>query len=166
MEITFEKAIISDIDNVFELFVSATAQMERIGIHQWDEIYPDRGVLESDIKNGEMSVGKLNNKIVSAYVINKDCDDEYKNGRWKYSENTCKVLHRLCVHADFQNRKLGTVTLAQVEKHMRELGAESVRLDVFSLNPYALKMYDKAGYLKVGAVNFRKGQFYLMEKKL
>ncbi|MDP4147194.1 MAG: GNAT family N-acetyltransferase, partial [Bacillota bacterium] len=39
-------------------------------------------------------------------------------------------------------------------------------LDVFSLNPFALKMYYKQGYIKVGEVNWRKGKFYLMEKKL
>jgi ribosomal protein S18 acetylase RimI-like enzyme len=46
------------------------------------------------------------------------------------------------------------------------MGIDTIRLDVFTLNPYALKMYEKSGYIKVGFAHWRKGEFYLMEKKV
>ncbi len=49
---------------------------------------------------------------------------------------------------------------------LRDRGIESVRLDAFSLNPYALRMYEGLGYKKVGEANWRKGLFYLFEKNL
>lgn len=43
---------------------------------------------------------------------------------------------------------------------------ESVRLDVFSKNPYAIRLYENNSYEKRGNVCWRKGEFYLMEKKI
>ena len=42
----------------------------------------------------------------------------------------------------------------------------SVESDVFTENPYAIKLYEKAGYVKRGYADWRKGRFALMEKKL
>jgi predicted GNAT family acetyltransferase len=39
-------------------------------------------------------------------------------------------------------------------------------LDAFSLNPFALRLYEKIGYVRVGEANWRKGLFYLYEKKI
>lgn len=43
---------------------------------------------------------------------------------------------------------------------------ESIRLDVFTKNPYAQKLYRKNGYQVRGFADWRKGRFDLMEKKL
>lgn len=40
------------------------------------------------------------------------------------------------------------------------------RLDAFTENPFALKLYDNLGYSRVGYADWRKGRFYLMEKYL
>lgn len=53
-----------------------------------------------------------------------------------------------------------------IETSVKEKGIEAVRLDVFSQNPYALRLYQKCGYQEVGTVQWRKGIFYLMEKYL
>jgi hypothetical protein len=56
--------------------------------------------------------------------------------------------------------------MIMIEELLRKEGIQSIRLDAFSLNPYALKMYGALGYQKVGETNWRKGLFYLLEKKL
>ena len=40
----------------------------------------------------------------------------------------------------------------------------SIRLDVFTKNPRAVKLYENAGYSYAGDAYFRKGKFLLMEK--
>ena len=42
----------------------------------------------------------------------------------------------------------------------------SVRLDVYSENPYALRLYQGNGYMKRGYADWRKGRFFMMEKQL
>lgn len=53
-----------------------------------------------------------------------------------------------------------------IENNLREQGVSSIRLDAFTQNPYALKMYQSIVYHITGEVNFRKGRFYLMEKEI
>ena len=49
---------------------------------------------------------------------------------------------------------------------LNEGGKRAIRLDAFSKNPFALKMYIALGYTVVGEARWRKGLFYLMEKVL
>lgn len=72
------KANESDLDTVYEIYKLAIKEMDKNNIRQWDNVYPNKDILEDDILN--------------------------------------------------------------------------------------LKMYEKAGYLKVGETNWRKGLFYLFEK--
>ena len=111
-----------------------------------------------------MFVGKINREIASVFVLNKEYDEEYNNMNWKYKDASFYILHRLCVNPKFQNQGIGTNTMRLIEEFLRDEGIETIRLDSFSLNPFALKMYEKAGYLKVGEANWRKGLFYLFEK--
>jgi ribosomal protein S18 acetylase RimI-like enzyme len=46
------------------------------------------------------------------------------------------------------------------------MNIDTVRLDAFSHNPAALKLYRRLNYCEVGFVDFRKGRFILFEKKL
>jgi ribosomal protein S18 acetylase RimI-like enzyme len=56
--------------------------------------------------------------------------------------------------------------MAFIEETLRARGVKAVRLDAFSLNPFALRLYERLGYEKTGEVTFRKGLFYLYEKDL
>ncbi|PKM73323.1 MAG: GNAT family N-acetyltransferase [Firmicutes bacterium HGW-Firmicutes-16] len=162
----FRKATIEELDAVFQVFRDAIAEMDRNGIPQWDERYPDREILTEDISKNELFVGTIGGEIASVFVLNSECDEEYENGEWQYSDDSFCVIHRLCVNPKFQNRGIGLETMRHIEAELKKEGAESVRFDAFTLNPYALRLYDKLGYKKVGYVHFRKGRFVLMEKKL
>ncbi|MEA4900484.1 GNAT family N-acetyltransferase [Desulfitobacterium sp.] len=160
------KAKFEDLNIIIDIFRKAIKVMNDNNIHQWDEVYPTDTNLEQDILNGQMYVGIRDGEIVSALVINNECDEEYKNGNWRYDDDNCAVVHRLCVNPIYQNKKIGKDTMFKIEELLKTEGIQSIRLDSFSLNPYALKMYQTLGYQKVGEANWRKGLFYLLEKKL
>lgn len=164
MNIQFRKAVQTDLNEIYLMFQSAIAEMNKNGIFQWDEIYPDKEILCSDILKQEMYLGEINGEIASAYVLNTESDDEYLNGKWEYLESSYRVIHRLCVNPKFQNRGIGKLTVEHIEQQAFLDGADSIRLDAFTENPFSLKMYDKLGYHTTGIANFRKGKFYLMEK--
>lgn len=163
-KLLFRKGTKGDMDEVCELFFSGIREMIAGGIYQWDEIYPNREDVEADIENDELYVGVSDGEIAVAFVINKDCDEQYDGGKWRLDTENYKVIHRLCVHPKFQNRGFGKQTLIHIENSLKEQGIASIRLDAFTRNPYALKMYHSRGYDITGEVNFRKGRFYLMEK--
>jgi ribosomal protein S18 acetylase RimI-like enzyme len=160
------KANKEDLDEIFIIVKDAVAVMDKNNIPQWDEIYPDREVLTEDVEKNQMYVCEIDGQIASIFVLNKECDEEYKDGAWQYKDASFAVVHRLCVNPAFQNRGIGRETMLIAEKLVKESGIEAIRLDAFSKNPFALSLYEKLGYKRVGEVIWRKGLFYLHEKKI
>uniref|UniRef100_UPI004055CD82 GNAT family N-acetyltransferase n=1 Tax=Acetatifactor sp. TaxID=1872090 RepID=UPI004055CD82 len=166
MHITYKLAQPQDLDEISTLVQNAISTMIQQNILQWDEIYPTKEVFQEDITRKQLYVGTIKNQIAVIYVLNQECDDAYKDGKWKEPSKSYYVIHRLCVNPAFQNRGVGTATLLHIEEELQAMGIEAIRLDAFTQNPYSLKMYDKLGYSKVGYADWRKGRFYLMEKYL
>ena len=160
------KATPADLPEVVSLFKKAIHSMNDNGIYQWDDIYPNEKTLKSDIVSDSLYLYTIDEQPASAFVLNQICDSEYSDGNWKYPLSSYAVVHRLCVNPAFQHMGIGTRTMLQVEILAKSVGIESIRLDAFSLNPAALRLYEKLGYAKTGVVTFRKGLFYLFEKKL
>jgi len=109
--ISFRKATENDLNSVYQVIVSAIAEMDRNNIHQWDELYPDREILSEDISKNELTLGILEKEIASIYVVNTEYNEEYKYGSWQYPNATFRVIHRLCVNPKFQNRGIGVLTM-------------------------------------------------------
>lgn len=156
----------ADLEEVYKVFTSAIKKMEEQGIPQWDEIYPSKEILEDDIEKQELYIGKLNGEIAVVYVLNEESDEQYRNGNWQYPESFYEVIHRLCVNPKFQNQKLGYRVMVHIEGQLLQKGVETIRLDTFTQNPFSIRLYEKLGYQKVGMAYWRKGEFYLMEKKI
>lgn len=166
MRIEYKIACLDDLKEICMLVNNAINTMIMQNILQWDNLYPNEEVLREDIIKQQLYVGIVDNHIAVIYVLNQDCDEAYKNGKWKYEYKPYYVVHRLCVNPLFQNKGIAQLTMQHIEKELLLLGITSIRLDAFTKNPYALKLYDKLGYSKVGYANWRKGKFYLMEKYL
>lgn len=166
LQIAFRKAKASDLDEIVRLFRAAVRRMDEQGIPQWDEIYPSAEVLSDDLARNELYAGFAERKIVCAFVLSPRCDPEYALAHWRRPEMDYCVIHRLCVHPDFQNRRAAARAMAFIENTLRSEGFRAVRLDAFSRNPYALRLYERLGYEKIGEATFRKGLFYLYEKDL
>ena len=140
--------------------------MEEKGIHQWDAIYPTKEDFANDIINDTLYTVTEGAQLIAIYTVNTEYNPEYLNAKWTYNgEMTC-IIHRLCVSPEVQNRGIGKIVLNHIENQLQNMGFESVRLDVFSENPYAIRLYEKCGYVKRGYSDWRKGRFWLMEKKL
>ncbi|WP_294428624.1 GNAT family N-acetyltransferase [uncultured Treponema sp.] len=163
----FRLATEADLSEICSLVKAAISEMERNEIFQWDEIYPTADDFLNDIKSNSLFAGEVceggKKRIAVIYAVNKESDDEYKKAVWSV-DGDYRVIHRLCVHPDFQNRGIAKETLIHIEKNLAKIGVRSIRLDVFSKNPFSLKLYEHAGYFKTGEANWRKGLFYLMEK--
>lgn len=157
---------LDDLENICCLVRAAIHTMEKQGIKQWDELYPTREDFMKDIHKKTLFVAMEEKKLAAIYVISRECDDAYRKCTWDNSEDTSCIIHRLCVSPEYQNMGLGKQILKHIEEQLRTLGYESVRLDVFAENPYALKLYEKAGYKRRGTADWRKGRFWIMEKTL
>ncbi|MDO5293156.1 MAG: GNAT family N-acetyltransferase [bacterium] len=164
MQVKFRIATIADLREINCLVQDAIAAMKKEQIDQWDERYPDQEILREDIEKQQLYVGYVENKIVVIYVINQEFDQEYNTGKWEYNEKPFYVLHRLCVDPKQQKQGIARSTMRHIEEELKAKGIGAMRLDVFSKNPSALRLYHSFGFKKVGHADWRKGRFYLMEK--
>ncbi len=163
--LTLQQAKADDLQNVIGIFAEAIDDMCRRGIFQWDEIYPSKETLQSDIKQNDLYVVCDDERIVGAVVLNDCQDEEYAKANWIYSE-PAGVVHRLCIDPVCQHKGYGRQVMVLAHAMLMEKGYKSVRLDAFSQNPHALRLYESLGYRRAGEMNIRKGLFYLFEKRL
>ena len=153
-----------DLPEICSLIEAAKRLMSEQGIEQWDDKYPILEDFEKDIRKETLYLAITENQVAAIYVINEECDKEYDKCNWE-NKHPC-FIHRLCVSPFLQNRGIGNAILKHIETQLIETGYDSVRLDVFTQNPYALRLYEKNGYVRRGYADWRKGRFLLMEKKL
>lgn len=166
MQIEFRRANPEDLDEVCSMVQAAVSHMIEQNIFQWDELYPVREDFAEDIERQQLTVGLAGGRIAVIYVLNQECDAEYADGDWKYRDEPFYVIHRLCVSPDFQRMGIAGSALSHIEETLKTMGIHEIRLDVFSGNPFAQRLYEGAGFFKTGEVHWRKGMFYLMEKHI
>lgn len=166
MNISYREATENDLKEIEVLVKAAIMHMNEQGIRQWDDKYPTKEDFTKDMQKKELYVGIQEEKIAVVYVLNQECDEDYKNGQWKKDDVLFYVLHRLCVNPYFQKQGIAKATIKKMQEQVLLKGAKAIRLDAFSQNPYALKLYKNCGFEIVGSAVWRMGEFYLMEKYL
>lgn len=152
-----------ELDTLLDIVQAATRHMEAKGIHQWDDIYPDRAILQTDIDSQHMHVIEVQGRIVGMISINDSQSPEYQYVKWKYSGRVL-VIHRLTIDPSHQRQGMATRLMDFAEKTAEKQGYETIRFDAFTQNPGATALYGHLGYEKAGTVRFRKGVFFCFEK--
>lgn len=164
MTLKFRKAELRDLESICALVTAAVENMHRNGIEQWDEFYPTPDDLRGDIENSQMTLGSLDGRPAVIFTLNREYEEEYELGDWARPELPYLVLHRLCVSPEFQHMGVARQTLLYIEEILAADGIHALRLDAFSENPFALRLYAGLGYRAAGFADWRKGRFVLMEK--
>ena len=154
------------LDDIFDVYAAAIDAMENEGILQWDDVYPNKEIIAEDIAKNQMFVGMVDDQIAVCFALCEECDPQYQNGQWAYPDAKFNVIHRLCVNPKFQHQGIAAQTLNYIENLCKSNGYEAIRIDCFTKNPYAQRLYDKAGYAVTGYADWRKGRFELREKRL
>ncbi len=166
MDALLRPALPEEYEIVLDIFSRAVAQMNRNGLYQWDEIYPDKDILRRDIECGEMYLYVVQQQPIACIVLNEEQDVTYQVVNWHCGSGRCAVVHRLCVDPQYQNGGVARRMLEAAEELLKRSGYTSVRLDTFSQNPFALRLYERSGYVNRGEIALRKGRFLCYEKRL
>jgi ribosomal protein S18 acetylase RimI-like enzyme len=157
-------ALGNDFDEICLLFERAIELLQADHIDKWDDSYPDRQILWDDIAKSQMFALTFEGRIAASVVLNEEPNDGYDNADWMDREGRPAVIHRLCVHPDFQNRGIGRLILSEAENYLADSGITSIRLDAFCENKKSLFMYERMGYSLRGRAVYRKGNFNLYER--
>lgn len=162
-----EQADHRDVSGVMQVVSLCIRQMRAHGIHQWDEVYPDPRSVEEDARAGSLFVIRQGESCVASVSLDDNQPEEYRCVRWCVEERAL-VVHRLCVHPDWQGHGLGTRLMDFAENFAIDQGFPSVRLDAYTGNPHALALYEGRGYRRAGQLFFprRELPFACFEKVL
>ena len=155
-----------DVSAIVRLLQDCVAAMRAAGIEQWDEIYPTESVIRADIAAGTMYAGVHGGEIAGVVVLNDYQDPEYADVPWTIDDERIAVVHRLMVDPGHQQRGVARSLMAFIEQRAGELGYGALRLDAFTQNPRALRLYQGLGYHDAGRITLRKGVFRVFEKRL
>jgi len=162
---TIEKALLNQLNEIFEIFRECKHSMEKENIFQWTEHYPTINHISDDIKNGYLF--SLNNGGKNLGVINISTieEPEYETVHWLDKNGKCLVIHRLTVHPKNQKGGLARKLMDFAENFAAENSYTSIRLDAYSGNQRVLRFYESRGYQKTSEVNFtgRSLPFYCYE---
>jgi len=162
------KGNLQDIALIMDLIKDNIIDMETKGIYQWNEHYPQQSIFEDDINNETLYLIKNEHECLGIIVFNEQQSPEYKEIDWLTEGEKVLVIHRLAVNPKHQKQGIARVLLDFVENIAIKKGYTSIRLDAYSGNPRALKLYENRYYKKTGQLifPFRELPFYCYEKIL
>jgi GNAT superfamily N-acetyltransferase len=164
VNIEIREASTADIEPILDLVRACIAGMRSRGIDQWDEVYPDRRAIESDIRGGTAVVAIGDQTIAGFAVLDEHQEPEYGEVPW--SSSRAAVIHRMMVAPLSEGRGIARALMTFLERRATSTGYSSIRLDAFVNNPRAVQFYERCEYRRAGQVRFRKGDFYCFEKEL
>ncbi|WP_462409881.1 GNAT family N-acetyltransferase [Neobacillus sp. Marseille-QA0830] len=158
----------SEQKNILSLFNKTTKALKKNGVDQWDIFYPNRFVVRKDLKQQNIFGIIMDGRVIAVVTFDMNQSQKKENIPWQnHHENACWI-HRLAVDPDFQGRGLGKQLLQFAEQQAIDKGCTCIRLEVYSANPAAVSLYQKAGYQERGEVTFpfRKEPYLCFEKSL
>lgn len=148
-----KKAEMKNLDGILYLYRLCVKEMNRQGLFNWNTAYPS-GQVVSDIEKGNLYIWSEDEIIVSALALDRDQPEGYTEQNWKIKNVPYLVVHRLAVLPGLQNKGIGEKVMKDVIRIARQLSFKSIRLDVFTGNPGAVRLYEKLGYSGVGDIHF------------
>lgn len=162
------KATSKDILCIKNIISRCVRKMERNGIYQWNSNYPSVAIIEKDVNSGFGYIMKDNDKCIAYVAINEEQPIEYSQIIWSTDNSNVLVVHRLCIHPEFQGKGLAKRIMKFVEDYALQNHYKCIRLDTYSANNIALRLYENIGYKKLGQVFFmeRELPFYCFDKML
>jgi GNAT superfamily N-acetyltransferase len=155
----------ADLPATMHTISACVAELNGMGIDQWDENYPDISIIGRALESKTLYVSREKGKILLVGGLDTSQPKEYSSCQWRHAEPAL-VVHHLCVHPALWRQGLAGKFMEFAEAYARTSGLGSVRLDAYLHNPAALSLYRARGYSEAGQVVFpRKGlRFICFEK--
>ncbi|MEZ4938832.1 MAG: GNAT family N-acetyltransferase [Crocinitomicaceae bacterium] len=167
-QVKIEKGSLSDLNELFQIYLNGKNELEINGIYQWTNNYPTRSIIESDIKKSVLFALKNGREIIGAINISEEQEPEYETINWKFDSSKVLVIHRLVIDPIYQGKGFAKRLMDFAEKFAKDNNYSSIRLDAYSQNKKVIDFYIKRNYFIRGNVNFaeREYPFHCMEKEI
>lgn len=152
----FRKAVESEIPKIWAILQQAIARRKKDGSNQWQDGYPNMGVIQNDINKNAGFVLTEEDTIIgySALLINDEPEYEKIEGKWLTTDDFV-VFHRVAISESHLGKGLATKLVGFIEEFAISNNIYSIKADTNFDNFAMLKIFEKLGYIYCGEVYFR-----------
>ena len=161
----FRKSTYDDVDKILEIIEKAKVELKKLGLDQWQKGYPNREVVENDIKNEFSYVleeivekdnkpeNQISKKIIGTIVLSPEKEESYSKieGKWITNDDYI-VIHRLAVDSEIKNKGIATKILEFSEKECIKNKILSIKTDTHENNEPMKKFLEKNGFSYCGVI--------------
>ncbi|SCV04633.1 LAME_0H19988g1_1 [Lachancea meyersii CBS 8951] len=148
---SFRKATLEDFDQIWSILESARELLKTQNIDQWQNGYPNRKVIKTDIKAGRSYVlvhedGAL--AAMGAILVGIDPVYTAIDGKWAESagEEDYASIHRTAISPEFRGKGISSIMMSGLVKICAELGYKDIRTDTHKDNKVMQRVLTKSGF--------------------
>ncbi len=151
-----------DIDAIMPIFDEARKTIAALGIDQWQNGYPSRGVIEADVRKSQSYCVLVDGEIVGTFALISDGEptyDDISDGNWLTGDGKDHyfAIHRVAISVKSRGRGISTEIIGFCANMAREGGKKSLRIDTHRGNVVMRKMLEKNGFIYCGIIYLADG---------
>ena len=161
----FRKSTFNDVDRILEIIEKAKIELKKLGLDQWQNGYPNREVIENDVKNrisyvleeisekDDKSKNQSSKKIIGTIVLSPKKEEPYSKieGKWITNDDYI-VIHRLSVDSEIKNKGIATKILEFSEEECIKNKILSIKTDTHENNEPMKRFLEKNGFSYCGVI--------------
>ena len=161
------KAVTEDLESILEIVGDAKQSLKSRSIDQWQNGYPNRESILSDIAKDIGFVALRNDEIAAyaAIIINGEPEYQHLEGNW-LSEKDYVVIHRICVRKSCIRQGFASHLMKKAEETALQHNVHSFKIDTHKDNHFMIQLLDKEGFTYCGEINYTHGDRIAFEKLL
>jgi ribosomal protein S18 acetylase RimI-like enzyme len=91
---------------------------------------------------------------VASVSLNDAQPEQYRSIAWRCNHGKALVIHRLCVHPEWQQHGFGRRLMDFAEHFAQQHRFSCIRLDSYTGNPRAQALYERRSYQRCGQAYF------------
>ncbi len=155
----FRKGVATDLDDIMALVADAQNWLKEQGVDQWQDGYPTRELILSDILGGTNYLIECNGVVAATAVVSFDGEPTYSRvvGKGWLNENRYAVVHRIAVSNEYRGRGIAKEILHYTEELCVENGVFDIRIDTHRNNRAMASLLKKMGYSHCGRITLASG---------
>ena len=155
----FRKGSKDDLECIMGMVADAQNWFRRQGVDQWQDGYPTREIILSDIEGNINYIIECNGSNVATVVISFAGEPTYSviKGRGWLNDKPYAVVHRIAVLDEYRRKGIAKEILHFVEELCVENGISDIRIDTHRDNMAMRSLLKKMGYTHCGRITLTSG---------
>ncbi len=160
--INIRKTTPADVDAIVPILEEARRTIADLGIDQWQNGYPNREVIEEDVRLGHSYVLTNDGQVIGTFAFIRDGEPLYdviEGGHWQSGDDNHNydTVHRVAISVASRGSGVSTDMVNFAAEHARAAGKTSVRIDTHRGNLVMRRMLEKHGFVPCGTIYLANG---------